>query len=139
MSDSRYFQWKLQTTFHQSIDTIFLSCSWNNTLAIESVAAQRAELADLQRRNVYDSAVLDALDANGEGGENRLNKTELFSIYIPNLLVSPEEPDELLVGGEWYTFQLKYSKLFVLVSICGQVPLQRQSAYIPNKASKPCS
>ncbi|GAQ92408.1 hypothetical protein KFL_010090040 [Klebsormidium nitens] len=72
---------------------------WNNTLAIESVEAQRAELTELQRRDVYDSAALAALDANSTGGENRLNKTELFTIFIPNLLVSPDRANDLLVRG----------------------------------------
>ena len=44
---------------------------------------------------------MDALNANEEGGENRLNKTELFTIYLPNLLVSPEESDNFTgVSGE---------------------------------------
>ena len=77
------------------------SCgSWNNALAIESVEAQRAELAELQKRDVYDSAAMDALNANAEGGENRLNKTELFTIFYPNLLVPLERSDELIVGGK---------------------------------------
>ena len=76
-------------------------CSWNNALAIESIEAQRAELAELQRHDVYDSAMLEALDANGDGGENRLNKTELFTIYYPNLLVPPDRWDrDLIFAGK---------------------------------------
>ena len=75
-------------------------CSWNNALAIESVEAQRAELAELQKRDVYDSAAMDALNANEQGGENRLNKTELFTIYLPNLLIPLERADELIVRGK---------------------------------------
>ena len=81
---------------------MFWNRSWNNTLAIESVEAQRAELTELQRRDVYDSAALAALDANSTGGENRLNKTELFTILIPNLLVSPDRANDLLVRGEFW-------------------------------------
>ncbi|GAQ90779.1 hypothetical protein KFL_006840020 [Klebsormidium nitens] len=45
--------------------------------------------------------MLEALDANGEGGENRLNKTELFTIYYPNLLVLPDRKDQDLIFGDW--------------------------------------
>lgn len=45
--------------------------------------------------------MLEALDANGEGGENRLNKSELFTIYYPNLLVPPERWDQdFIVSGK---------------------------------------
>lgn len=86
-------------------------CSWNNALAIESVEAQRAELAELQQRDVYESAAMDALNANAEGGENRMNKTELFTIYYPNLLVPLEEADQLTVGGKQPGSLVSYTAL----------------------------
>ena len=42
--------------------------------------------------------MLEALDANREGGENRLTKTDLFTIYWPNLLVPAERWAQDLVG-----------------------------------------
>lgn len=39
---------------------------------------------------MYDSAMIEALEANRQGGENRLTKTDLITIYWPNLLVPPE-------------------------------------------------
>jgi hypothetical protein len=46
------------------------------------------------RGKVYDSAMLDAMDANKGQGENMLPRTELVGIHYPNLLIPVERADE---------------------------------------------
>jgi hypothetical protein len=68
----------------------FVPCSWNNSLTIDDLDAQRSELQQLRNRGkVYDSAMLDAMDANEGHGENMLPRTEVFGIYtLPKLVDS---------------------------------------------------
>jgi hypothetical protein len=76
-------------------------CSWNNSLAIDDLDAQRSELQQLRNRGkVYDLAMLDAMDANKGQGENMLPRTDLFGIHYPNLLIPVERADEWQASGE---------------------------------------
>ena len=78
-----------------------LPCSWNNSLAIDDLDAQRSELQQLRNRGkVYDSAMIDAMDANEGQGENMLPRTDLFGIHYPNLLIPVERADEWQASGE---------------------------------------
>jgi hypothetical protein len=78
-----------------------LSCSWNNSLAIDDLDAQRSELQQLRNRGkVYNLAMIDAMDANEGQCENMLPRTELFGVHYPNLLIPVERADEWQASGE---------------------------------------
>jgi hypothetical protein len=67
-------------------------CSWNNSLAINDLDTQRSELQQLRNwGKVYDSAMLDAMDANKGQGDNMLPRTDLFGLHYPNLLIPADE------------------------------------------------
>jgi hypothetical protein len=78
-----------------------VTCSWNNSLAINDLDAQRSKLQQLRNRGkVYNSAMLDAMDANKGQGKNMLPRTDLFGIHYPNLLIPVERADEWQASGE---------------------------------------
>jgi hypothetical protein len=86
----------------KTLRTPFLvPCSWKNSLAIDDLDAQRSQLQQLRNQGkVYDSAMLDAMDANKGHGENMLPWTEVFGIHYPNLLIPVEEANEWHASGE---------------------------------------
>jgi hypothetical protein len=49
---------------------------------------------------VYNSAMIDAMDANEGLGENMLPRTELFGVHYPNLLIPVGRADEWQASGE---------------------------------------
>jgi hypothetical protein len=68
---------------------------------IDDLDAQRPELQQLRNRGkVYDSAMLDAIDANKGHGKNMLPRMELFDIHYPNLLIPVEDANEWHAPGE---------------------------------------
>jgi hypothetical protein len=73
-------------------------------LAIESIAAQQAEVGELQRRGLYDSAMLDAFKGNDGAGKNTLPKSAHFAIYYPNLLIPVDDFDQMHFRGERFLF-----------------------------------
>jgi hypothetical protein len=102
-----------------------VQCSWNNSLAIDDLDAQRSELQQLRNRGkVYNSAMLDAMDANKGQGENMLPRTDLFGIHYPNLLISVERADELWqasgehVDGACFQVALASCRLPKIVRLC---------------------
>jgi hypothetical protein len=73
-------------------------------LAIESIAAQAAEVGELQRRGLYDFAMLDAFKGNDGASKNTLPKSAHFAIYYPNLLIPVEDCDQMHFRGERFLF-----------------------------------
>jgi hypothetical protein len=84
---------------HRTKQNIAVSCT--RQLAIDDLDAQSSELQQLRNwSKVYDSAMLDAMDANKGQGENMLPRTDLSGIHYPNLLIPVERADEWQALGE---------------------------------------
>jgi hypothetical protein len=85
-------------------------------LAIESIAAQQAEVGELRRRGLYDSAMLDAFKGNDGAGKNTLPKSAHFAIYYPNLLIPEDDFDQMHFRGERFLFF--FQRIVLAASIC---------------------
>jgi hypothetical protein len=68
------------------------------------MAAQTAEVTELQRRGLYDSAIMDALKGNDGAGKNTLPKSAHFAIFYPNLLIPVDDFDQMHFRGEHISF-----------------------------------
>jgi hypothetical protein len=98
-----------------------IPCSWNNLLTINDLDAQRFELQQLRNwGNVYDSAMLDAMDANKGQGKNMLPRMKLFGIHHPNLLilVPKEQASGEHVDGACFQVALASCRLPETVRLC---------------------
>lgn len=98
-----------------------VSCSWNNSLAIDDMEAQRSELQQLRERGkIYCSAMCDAIDKR----ENMLARTEAFGIHYPNLLIPVEEanewhaPGEHALPGAWFQTAVLSCRLPETMRLC---------------------
>jgi hypothetical protein len=105
----------------------------DNSLAIDDLDAQRSELQQLRNRGkVYDSAMIDAMDANEGQGKNILPRTELFGVHYLNLLIPVESADEWQASGDYVDgacFQVAFAscrlpqtvRLRIRTIICKQI------------------